>query len=278
MGLFDFFKKKEVKETVEESVKENTPPKKKNNTLLAMPMFNNNGYCNIKKLGEHLETFWGFKIEDMDRSGNNESVVFDIDGCTIGMVNIEMPIPSEEIENTAKYAYYWKTVLEDVKHHTSHAIVTMMAGNEKSTEQRAIIFSKVLSSILMISDDAIAIYKGMQTLLLSRDFYLNSVDTLKENELPLLNWVYFGLIPSEKGNSLYTYGMDVFDKQEMEILNSKQKLPDIMDYMTDICAYLIDKNQVFKDGDTFGRTADEKTKITASKGVYLEGETLKITL
>ena len=36
---------------------------------------------------------------------------------------------------------------------------------------------------------------------------------LKEDELPIFNWVWFGLYRSEGGLNGYTYGMDVFAKK-----------------------------------------------------------------
>ena len=40
---------------------------------------------------------------------------------------------------------------------------------------------------------------------------------LKKDELPIFNWVWVGLYRSEGGLNGYTYGMDVFGKEEMEV-------------------------------------------------------------
>ena len=54
MGLFDFFKKKETKETPK--------PEKENNSLaLSMPMFKGGSYS-LDKVLEDLKSHWGLEI------------------------------------------------------------------------------------------------------------------------------------------------------------------------------------------------------------------------
>ena len=51
-------------------------------------------------------------------------------------------------------------------------------------------------------------------------FYEGLAAMLKEDELPIFNWVWVGLYRSEGGLNGYTYGMDVVGKEEMEVLNT----------------------------------------------------------
>jgi hypothetical protein len=41
---------------------------------------------------------------------------------------------------------------------------------------------------------------------------------------------------------------------------------------------VIDSDVTFNNGETFGYTAEQKIKITKSKGKFVEGETLKLAL
>ena len=83
-----------------------------------------------------------------------------------------------------------------------------------------------------------------------------------ENALPVLDWVYFGLCQSEEGNNVYTYGMTAFGKEEMEILGSKHGLTE-----SDVTLH---------EGETLGVSKEQKLPIIRSKGVSVEGMTLKI--
>ena len=49
-------------------------------------------------------------------------------------------------------------------------------------------------------------------------FYEGFADMMQEDELPIFNWIWFGLWKNEKGLNGYTYGMEAFGKDEMEVL------------------------------------------------------------
>src|SRR5690606_41872309 len=88
----------------------------------------------------------------------------------------------------------------------------------KSIAERFKLLSKVLHSIL-ITSNSIGIYQGSQSLLIPKEQYIESSESLKVGQTPIDLWIYIGLRKSEEGNSLYTYGLNEFEKSEMEIIN-----------------------------------------------------------
>ena len=74
----------------------------------------------------------------------------------------------------------------------------------------------------------------------------------------------------------YTVGLANFGYDEIEILESAATPQQLRDFLTSISLYVIQDNVVLRDGETIGFTADEKLPITKSKGVAVEGESLKI--
>jgi len=62
MGLFDFFKKKETKETPK-------PEKENNSIALSMPMFKGGSYS-LDKVLEDLKSHWGLEVSEI--SGDDE--------------------------------------------------------------------------------------------------------------------------------------------------------------------------------------------------------------
>lgn len=263
MGLFDFFTKKKQAEEP-----------KKNKILLAMPMFNDGETFEFNKVSNYLKSHWDINVTNV--SGENDTVVFTIQDETVALATLAVQIPWSDIEGTAKYAYNWRTAEKDLKNHNSHVIVTLMSSN-KSDVERFEILTKVLATILATSN-CIGIYQGSQSLLIPKQQYLDSAEVLKSNQLPIELWVYIGLRNSENGNSAYTFGLNFFDKLEIEILNSKLDLLDLYDFLVNICAYVIKSNVTFKNGETLGYTAEQKIKITKSKGQFIEGETLKLDM
>ena len=64
-------------------------------------------------------------------AGDNSSAAFKIDGELVAIGYMPFPIPDGDIKETAEYAYNWETVVEDLKSHKSHIIVTIMNGGQK---------------------------------------------------------------------------------------------------------------------------------------------------
>jgi Domain of unknown function (DUF4261) len=263
MGLFSIFKKKG-----------SSSEKQEGKILLAMPMFNNGEAYKLDDVVNNLKSFWDLTVTEIE--GDNGNAVFKVNGEIIALAYLPVQIPWEDIEETAKYAYNWENATEALKDHNGHAIVSLMAGNKTAVE-RFKIFSKVLSAILSTSH-AIGIYQGNQTLLIPKSEYLEHIDELKDDGIPLTLWVYLGLRNSDKGNSLYTYGLKGFGKQEIEIINSKLSLEELYEFVANIATYVIDSDVTLKSGQTLGYTEDQKVKITSSKGVFVDGESLKLDL
>lgn len=263
MGLFNFFKKEKINlEKTESSI------------LLSMPMFNNNERYDINGVIENLKTFWGLTISDF--TGDDNSAAFKIEEEMVAMAYINAPIPWEDIQKTAEYTYNWQTATEDLKNHNGHAIVSILSS-KKSQKERFTILSKLLCSILSTSN-AIGVYQGSQTLLISKSQYLDNIEEIKQQGTTVTLWIYIGIRSSEQGNSIYTYGLTEFAKQEMEVINSKLHIEELYDFVSNISAYVINSNVTFKNGETLGYTEKQKINITSSNGQFVKGQTLKLEM
>ena len=101
---------------------------------------------------------------------------------------------------------------------------------------------------------------------------------MQEDELPIFNWIWFGLYRNEGGMSAYTYGMEVFGKDEMEVLNTGAEPGELRDFLASLVSYVLENDVELHDGETIGFSAEDKHTITRSKGVALPDQmTLKIS-
>lgn len=263
MGLFDFLKKSE-------KPKEDKP----GGVLLAMVMFNNGETFELEKVIGYLKSHWSIEVTKV--SGSNETVNFAVQGEVVALLSMQFQIPWADVQKTAQYAYNWTTAAEDLKHHNAHVIVTVMS-NTKSQIERYGIWTKVISSILATSN-GLGVYQGSQSLLISKEQYLDSAEVLKSGLIPVDLWVYIGLRKGDIGNNAYTYGLTAFGKLEMEFINANLELGDMYSFLINICAYVIKSNVNFKSGETLGFTMEQKIKITKSPGLFVEGQSLKLEL
>lgn len=223
--------------------------------------------CSLSRVVEHLKKDW--EIETTSKI-EKDNLIFYLGNTMIALSFIPAPVPNGEAEENASHNYLWRNGVEETSQHKAQVIVAVAGDNALETSQ---IFTKVAASVLKL-DNAIGIYK-YPTVISAEDF-IEVAEYIKDDELPLANMIYIGLYNSEKGVSGYTMGLDFFGKKEVEVLNTSLEPFDLYNFLYDIAYYIIDSNVELKDGETIGFTAEQKLPIEISKGVALEGETVKI--
>ncbi|MDP4217560.1 MAG: DUF4261 domain-containing protein [Bacteroidota bacterium] len=244
----------------------------RSNLILGMVLLQDEESVEIEDFKKDQKMYFHNSISDL--SGESGSFAFRIANELVAVGHMPMPVPRGDLEGTAKYAYNWKTALEDLKGHKSHLFVTIMSGGVDQVK-RFKIFTQVLCSLLRTTN-SIGIYKGSQSLLIPKDAYLSIAGKMTDDHLPLYLWIYFGYRMTEQGNSGYTYGLREFGKSEMEIIDSTRTIGEIEEFLFNIAHYVLDYNVIFKDGQTCGVSADERIAISYSKGNFVGGETFKL--
>ena len=183
-------------------------------------------------------------------------------------------IPDNEAEINAENNYMWPEAVEVAKAHKAHIIVAVLGEEEKLLE-RGKLFTKAMA-VCCKQKYATGVYTS--GVVFEPRFYEGFADMMKEDELPIFNWIWFGLYRSEGGLNGYTYGMDVFGKEEMEVLNTDAEPEELRDFLASLASYVLACDVTLQDGETIGFSADDKHTITRSPGVSLPEEqmTLKI--
>lgn len=252
--------------------KDKAEENKQVSTMLGMILLEEPNSLEIEKVVSELRNHWKLKVDDSN-IGPGASVLV-INGYNVGIAEVAAAIPGDEIQTTAEYNYLWKNGSEEASKHKSHLILTIF-NTGKNPIAENLLFNKVAVAILN-SSESLGVYIGERTLLLEKGFYIANSEMMSETDLPLYNWVYFGLRNENGKQSIYTYGLADFGKQEMEIVNSTNSFEDLNEIMFNMAHYVIASNVTLKDGETIGMSATQKLTITESQGEYLEGRTLKI--
>ena len=71
-------------------------------------------------------------------------------------------------------------------------------------------------------------------------------------------------------------GLRYFGFDEIEVLDSKEAPGNVFGFLINISAYVIEFNVVLHNGETIGFSEDQKLPIVRSKGVSIEGDSIKI--
>ena len=240
--------------------------------ILGMILLKDSQAFNLKDFLADIKKNTRYRISKA--SGDDQAAVIKIGGEQVAIGAMPVPVPQGDIEGTAAYTYNWPTAVEDLKDHQGHLIVSVLAGDGTPVE-RYRIFTSVIASLLRTTN-AIGVYKGSQSLLISGKQYLEIAAMMSKDWLPLYLWIYFGFRSFENKNSAYTYGLKAFNKKEMEILDSDRPLGDIESFLFNMCHYVLDNNIEFRHGEACGGSADERIPIRLSPGRFVEGESLKM--
>lgn len=221
---------------------------------------------------------WGVEIIEDDHANDPEDdgklVYAEVEGLRVVVGLIEGPVPDGEAEYWAQGNYMWKDGVEIVKTHKAQLIVCIL-GDSPDILAKGTLYAKLAASALK-QENAIAFYN--EGAVYSPDMYIDFMQFTKEGRLPLMNLIWFGIYGNEKKIGVYTYGMRRLGKQEMEVYVPREtaNLNDIRFFLLDIADYVLSGNVTLKDGETIGFTAEQKLPITLSKGIAVDGDTLKI--
>ena len=220
---------------------------------------------------------WDIAVDEYDASEekDDDALVFEV-GDTLAAVSLaSYPIPGGEAEGNAENNYMWEDAVKVAKEHRAHLMVAVL-GKEEDLLEKGKLFAKVVAACCR-QDYATGIYTS--GVVFEPRFYEGFADMMQEDELPIFNWIWFGLWRDENGLNGYTYGMEAFGKDEMEVLGTNADPNDLRDFLASLVSYVLENDVELHDGETIGFDADDKHTITRSPGVGLPEEqmTLKIS-
>ena len=220
---------------------------------------------------------WDIAVDEYDASEekDDDALVFEVGDMLAAVSLNNYPIPGGEAEGNAENNYMWEDAVKVAKKHRAHLMVAVL-GKEEDLLEKGKLFTKVVAACCR-QEYATGIYTS--GVVFEPRFYEGFAEQMSEDELPIFNWIWFGLWRDENGMNGYTYGLDVFGKDEMEVLGTDAKPSDLRDFLASLVSYVLENDVELHDGETIGFDADDKHTITRSPGVGLPEEqmTLKIS-
>ena len=235
----------------------------------------NEAKFNREKFLKDLKEDWKITLDLGDDSENKEKdmLVGNIGDIMVAVALMPAPIPNNEAIDNAKTNYRWKDAVKVAEEHKAHILVSLLG--EPNLVDGAKLYTKIISALTKQENCT-----GINVLgtVLNPDMYRDFTKYYEENDMfPVENMIFIGLYAAEDNKvSAYTYGMEGFGKKEMEILASSKNPEDVYYFLQAIADYVITSDVILQDGETIGFTAEQKISISQSKGVAVNGTTLKL--
>lgn len=218
-----------------------------------------------KALFAALKSDWKMKIDSP--SVADKTIVFNVPGATVMIAYLDYNLSPAEIKAASRISWLWQNAAAEAGKHQAQVVISVIGqpGRALSLYQT---FTRVAAAVLD-KTDALGIYMNSQYLLLNKDFYVFSAHNMQDNQtIPVYLWVYFGMSDQNGFNSGYTYGLQEFGLNEMEIVNSKHTLQEIHSVLYDFAIQVVRGNIRLTDGQALVTEEDQKLVARNVKSTF----------
>ena len=227
-----------------------------------------------EKYVKDLKKDWGIDY-DFEITHDNNTIIADNNGMILTASLMPAPIPDNEAVEQAKTNYRWDGAVEAAERHKAHLLVSVINRGDMDNIEGAKHYVKLLANATK-QEGCLGI--NILGTVIHPQMYYDFAKLYDENDdFPIENIVYIGLYGDENNTvSGYTYGIEQFGKKELEIIKSSEEAEEVYNFLASISDYIITSDVVLNDGETIGFSEEQKIQISVSKGIALDGETIKL--
>ena len=227
-----------------------------------------------EKYVKNLKEDWGMSY-DFEITHDNSTIIADNNGMILTASLMPAPIPDNEAIEQAKTNYRWDGAVEAAERHKAHLLVSVINRGDMDNIEGAKHYVKLLANATK-QEGCLGI--NILGTVIHPQMYYDFAKLYDENDdFPIENIVYIGLYGDENNTvSGYTYGIEQFGKKELEIIKSSEEAEEVYNFLASISDYIITSDVVLNDGETIGFSEEQKIQISVSKGIALDGETVKL--
>jgi hypothetical protein len=214
------------------------------------------------------------KMRINKKTANEGVAIFLTEKYRIVIVAVDAEIPPDEIESVCKISHLWKDAFEHASKHLSHIILSVSTDVDDFVELN-LQFTRIAATLLR-NTKSIGIYLENQSLISPSESYVKIADNMNSNDLPLANWIYFGLRENNLKRNGFTIGLKEFGFREIEFADSEKTFEEIHKILYDLSHHVLLSRQPLKEGDTFDLTETEKITLESRPGEFRDTETMHV--
>lgn len=188
-----------------------------------------------------------------------ETVAINFDRGRVMIVPVSFAVPNGEADGAYRFSIAaLSPAFKPAKHH-AHLIVTMMLEKDQTPLEAQLLFTRVVAAVLE-STGAVAVYWGEAGVTHPADFFFNVVGS--DEHLWTMLWTGVSLArQSAHRLSILSLGMRQFGLLDAMLNGPVAKGNDLLIFMMDMLRYCIERGSDIPEGDTIGRTPDERLKV-----------------
>lgn len=179
------------------------------------------------------------------------------DSGDVILAPVPAPIPTGEVESAATRSLANFSSEPGLAPHAAHVIVTFRDEAKRSPAAEAKLLAQVTAAVAQATG-AVGVYWGMGHVAHPAAFF---IDTVRELEFPLPVLTGLSVARDSKGLSFLSVGMDQFELPDVLLLADKAQGGGAIEFLFDLEGYALKRGKALPEGDTVGRTAEERFKV-----------------
>lgn len=197
---------------------------------------------------------------DNDSPARHEILSFSFaSGESAFVALMPVPVPGGEAEQGAKYSVGSLGTGWTLPPHSAHLVVTAQAPSSMSLVARVSRFTSLLAAVAETSG-AVGVYWGNARATHSADFF-TSVAADQGITARIMLWTGLSVAHESDGrSSLLSLGMQQLDLPDLLLVSSSPS-NEALETFFDLLAYVASRGEPIPEGETVGRTADEKAPV-----------------
>lgn len=223
------------------------------------------------KLIRSLWDEWGIDAREEGET-QPDSLLFYVDSMIVTVSLTAAPFSDRELELQAADNDVWTEALDAAAMHQAYLTATVF-GHDAEPLERALLHTKVMACCCR-QEAAVAV--SSNEILFEPQSYVRLADMIRRDQLPVFNWIWFGISCRGNGVCGFTRGMHFFGKDELEILDSRADLCEVQDTLCAAASTILSEDICPLDGDELDLPDTGRFTVTRSEGVFAKGISLKL--
>jgi Domain of unknown function (DUF4261) len=215
-------------------------------------------------IGQHWPNMPSLKADD----GGSDDLSFETEeGYIVYAGLIDAPIPENELDFPCATNTAWKGACDAVGKMRAHVIITTLPTDKQPIKSH--LYNTMMVQAVSALSNSVGVYWGEGSNFWSPEQFADSALAASFDEPPYWLWVGHKMGREEDGSvSFYTIGMPRFGTRDVEVQHTRADIQVAFETMSYVSQYLVRQGPVINDGDTIGRSAEEKIKVTFGPSVY----------
>lgn len=247
------------------------------NMLLAFVALNSPRTPTQEQVAALAQDKYGLELVPHAEGNGDNGVFFDSPHGMAFFSLMPAPIPWGDLEGPCRTTLFWQDAEQTLRNHTHHFISSLLEGPGTPLE-RHIWFTKFVAAVAELSDVA-GIYWGGGTVVNSPEVFCGQAEVLADDDLFPPLWIDHRIWKEGRKVRFATTGLHAFGLPELEAEGEGWPPGELFEFCQNLVTYVIQRGAPIPDGDSVGRTAEEKLKIRHARSMWeRDGLVMNLTI